>query len=579
MAFLPAKDTYYRIYFKHSGKCVTVRDASPHMGAGVVQRPADSAGAGQLFTIRHLREDHFAITAKHSTHNLDVARASHEDGAQVIQWERSDGEWNEHFRFVRAGDGLYKIQACHSNKFVVPRDNSAADDVDLVQSGKADGDFAKFRFVPDGTAYDSITGRDFVGSSTELIRTAVIGIVGLVPEVGSGLKFMLGILWPAENTGMLVWDQMKRFVTELMREVIAEERVIDLNKRLVGLRNTLDTYESTSFGVQQKGHFFSNLLTALGQAEPYFFDPRNPEKTLPYFVALGTLYLATLREQYVSYDKIYGQADPDRAKHLKTLQDKITQYSDAARTIRDRGLKWRLDKVVVDYNKTTAFGIGGPVITHRWSAVDHYDGWGVEWQYNSFNHGDTNAEALARGAADNRRRHVQGTWAADLEGFLGPAYLWRYLDPTKTDKPKRLPVDITTGPWGGALEKEFADDPRDKPITAIVVYAGARVDGVEIFYGGVSGGLHGARGGRSHRLDLSPGERIVGVRVRAGGAVDSLLFETSQGRWVGGGGNTGNYVVGDPPDDANASLHRIYGRQGTAHLASIGFTWRYYRDE
>ncbi|HEX2252056.1 MAG TPA: RICIN domain-containing protein [Thermoanaerobaculia bacterium] len=573
MAFLPARDTYYRIYAKHSGKCVTIRNASPHRGEPVVQRAMEPDAAHQLFSIRPMGEDHFAITAKNSNHNLDVARASHDDGAALIQWERSDHVWNEHFRFVRAGDGFYKLQVCHSNKYIVPRDQSSGD-VDFVQSSDAGGDFAKFKLVADGAAYDSITGRDLVTDTSEMMRTAVLGIIGFVPEVGSGIKFLTGFLWPAQDAGMLVWSQMKRFVTDLVREMIAQERVIELGKKLAGLRNLLRSYESTSFGSDQKAQFFTSLLAEFDLAEPYFFDPRNPEQQLPYFVALGTLHLATLREQCVSYEKIYGKPDPDEAKHLELLQTKIREYTAAAKTSRARAMKWRADQIGVEHTTETTL-----TRVHVWTAFDRYDGWRASWQYNSTTGGHYDAEQLARASAANRLQQVRGGWGSELERFLAPAFLWKYLDPTTTEKPKRMPVDITTGPWGGGREREFADDPNGQPITSVVIHAGTRVDGVEIFYGGVSGGLHGQVGGERHQLDLEPGEKIVGVRVRGGEGVDFLQFETNHGRWVGGGGRGGVYVIGDPPDEAGASLYRIFGRQGTRHVAAIGCTWRYHRDE
>lgn len=185
MAFIPAKDTYYRIYFKHSGKCLTVKDGSPHRGAQIVQKKAEAQAAHQLFQIRLIAEDHFAITAKNSGHNLDVPGATHDNGARLIQWDRGEHQWHQRFRFVRVGDGFYKMQAVHSGKYMVVNNGSHDDNADVIQWSESNFDHAIVRMVPDGAAFDSITGRDFVNDSSELMRTAVIGIVGLVPEVGS----------------------------------------------------------------------------------------------------------------------------------------------------------------------------------------------------------------------------------------------------------------------------------------------------------------------------------------------------------------------------------------------------------
>jgi len=120
---------------------------------------------------------------------------------------------------------------------------------------------------------------------------------------------------------------MKEYVDALVPELIAQERARDLEKRLAGLHQVLNSYNRTSYGVQQKGQYFTSFLSLLSQAEPLFFDSRNPEKTLPYFVPMGTLTIVALQEQYLYYQKIYNEADPDKAKHLEDLQDAITKYS------------------------------------------------------------------------------------------------------------------------------------------------------------------------------------------------------------------------------------------------------------
>jgi hypothetical protein len=105
------------------------------------------------------------------------------------------------------------------------------------------------------------------------------------------------------------------------------------------------------------------------------------------------------------------------------------------------------------------------------------------------------------------------------------------------------------------------------------------VDGVEIFYGDKSGGLHGKRGGNTHSLDLAAGELVVGAWGTAGDAIDSLYFETDRGHIVGGGGRGGAEWRADPPEGSDAKLSKISGNQGAGHLAAIKFHWQYWRDE
>lgn len=50
------------------------------------------------------------------------------------------------------------------------------------------------------------------------------------------------------------------------------------------------------------------------------------------------------------------------------------------------------------------------------------------------------------------------------------------------------------------------------PITKVIIYAGARIDGIEFFYGDQSGAPIGRKGGsQQEALELRPGEFITGL--------------------------------------------------------------------
>jgi len=579
MAFYPAGDKTYRIVFKHSNKCMDVGNI--HRGALLRHQHIDVNSDKQLFRFRKLDARHYVIQSVHSGKSVDVARASHDDNAVVCQWDPSDSEWNEHFRFIPAGEGHYYLVARHSEKTIAAKDGTTAEGEYIVQSGRqgAQVDWVKVRFVPDSDSLDGISGRDFVADSSALTRTIIIGIAGKVPEIGGGLSALMGLFWPADDTGERVWNQMRRYVNDLVRELIAQEQLDQLAKQLEGLRLQLASYNKEKFGSQIKGGTFTTLLGLFNAAEPFFFDAREPQRRLPFFVALGTMRLAALRELYMSYADIYLEADKNAAQHLTDLKDKIKKFTDAATLSRERALEWRLGKVSVIHTETTSWGVVGPSTNHHWSAHDAYDGFHREWSYNTLTGGTTNAEALARKAHVDRQAEVRSQFSAELDRFLSPARLWRYLDPTVTEKPKEITAELQTGPHGGQGHTEFADDPKGKPITRIVVHAGARVDGIEVFYGGVSGGLHGWRGGSTHTLDLEPGETIIGVWGRAGAALDAVYFETSKSRQVGGGGRGGGDWIASPSDEFGSVLARIGGRQGSKHIEALKFFWRYTKQE
>jgi hypothetical protein len=431
---------------------------------------------------------------------------------------------------------------------------------------------------PEGSVSPSVsyiardTGVDF--------RQAVLTLIGQVPDAGSSLKAVTGFLWKEEGSEASdVFAQMKDYVDQLVPELIAQERARDLEKRLAGLHQILKDYNGTSYGVAQKGQWFTSLLALLNQAEPFFFDPRNPEKTLPYFVPMGTLRILALQEQYLYYQRIYAVADPDRNKHLTDLQNAIKNYTDGLNKANADALRWRTeDKISFSTRKEQHFGVLGPTTTTIWSATDHLCSWQVSFQNNSASGSEMYGEQKTKVFLAQRRAQVTAAYGADLDLLMAPAYLWRYMDPTNPGQPESKPVYVTSGPFGSSRnESGFDDNPDGKPITRIVVYAGTRVDGLEVFYGDRSGGLHGKRSSQVHAMDLGPGEIVASARGRAGDAMDALFFQTSGGRDVGGGGRGGNEWYAAPPQGTGAGLYKASGRQGQAHLAALNLTWSYVR--
>ena len=434
-----------------------------------------------------------------------------------------------------------------------------------VDCGREGGVSPNIRYVARNTGVD--------------FRDIVIGIVGKVPEAGEALAGVTSFLWKQEGTEDDVFQQMKEYVDALVPELIAQERATQLAQRLAGLHAVLKDYNGTSYGVSQKGQYFTSFLSALSQAEPFFFDPRAPEKTLPYFVPMGTLKILALREQYLYYDRIYKEHDPDQASHLQDLQTAIKTYSAALSEAQVAAMRWRVqDKVGLDIVKKTDWGVLGPTTTTTWTAVDRLCAWQVSYQNNSLSGGELDGEKKAKTALSQRRAQVEFAYGADLDLLMTPAYLWAYMDPTKPGQPDAMPVDVTSGPFGtSGREAPFDDNPADQPITRVVVFAGSRVDGLEVFYGGRSGGLHGWPSGTAHALDMAPGEAIVSAYGRAGDAMDALYFQTNTGRQVGGGGKMGNEWAAAPPQGSEAVLFKVSGRQGSRHLAGLNLTWRYTR--
>jgi len=314
-------------------------------------------------------------------------------------------------------------------------------------------------------------------------------------------------------------------------------------------------------------------------AEPDFFDPREPQQTLPYFVALGSIRLAALREMCLSYKPIFGVDDDQPQQHLKDLKDKIDAYIEGATTARERAITWRVGKVHLHHESKSA-GISN---NHWWSVVDDYNGYKKTWYYNDLTSEDKGAEGYARAALPLYENEVRSQYSAELDSFFAPARLWRYLDPTVTDKPKKVATDIVTGPFGGTKFSDFQDNPKPgSRITAIDLHAGDHIDGIRLHYDGQPGPLHGKTGGHHLHIDLGANEYIVGAWGRLRNEVGAVFLQTNLGRTFGGGWRDFSGVgewVGDPPDNARAKLFSIGGKQGSGHVEALSFLWRYERDE
>lgn len=580
MGFNPASGAYYHIIAKHSGKALSVRDKSRVRGALIEQRRLDPEEATQQFKFDAADAHRFFIKPRSADLYFDVVDASPHAGAAICQWTWNGNTANQRFQVITAGGGYYYIVAENSGKFLDVQAISKDDGAQLIQHDRQEAAHQMFRIIPSGQIYNEVDSLPFVFEDTaDRLRDIVAGIAGTVPELGSALKNLVQFFWP-QNAMTSVWAQMKEYINALVRELIAKERVVQLEQRLDGIRSNINDYMKTSYGTPQKGMWFTSVLSSLDDAESFFYDARDPQKTLPYFVALGTIKLTMLREQVLFYKEIYGVPDPDAAQHLKDFQAIIAKYKAAADKACTNALIWRLGLIRVDHSTTTSIGALGPTTNHIWAVIDDYDCTRQSWQYNTLSGGTYDAEQISTREFERLKAAVTAQYGADLDNYLAPAYLWPYFDMTKPDRPKRKPIVVTSGPFAGRNYTAFTD-PGGSRITRVCVYGGSRVDGVEVFYDGKSAGVRGKVGGRTVCHVLKEGETIVAAYGRSGAVVDALFFETSRGHIVGVGDPRGGSRDwrADPPEGTAASLLNISGYHGSGHLEGISFHWQFFRDE
>ncbi|MFC0204430.1 jacalin-like lectin [Novosphingobium soli] len=402
-----------------------------------------------------------------------------------------------------------------------------------------------------------------------LLETALVTGLNEVPVVGNLLSGLVGVFWPDDKDDpKVVWQQIKDDVAQLCHDLIDEQRAQGLLDEILGIGNVIDRYLEAQG--DQKGQFFTVLLGLLEEQEPNFFHQTAPQLTLTYLVAMGTLKLTALRDQAQFFETIYGYEDPNKALHEQMVEDTINKYITAVLVSRDTAFSWRVSKIVANKDDSSWFG------EHYWYVTDVLTGFYQKIPY-SRRTGDSEAKRDAEGLREFIRTQEGHKFLANLDYTLKASKLWPYFNPRNPNKPDKLAVFATSGPYGGSnIATSFRDDPRGLPISKIVLHAGDRVDGLEIFYGDVSGGLHGGRGGTRHELVLEAGETIVSAHGRGGGTIDALHFRTSSGREFGAGGGGGTPFEAAPPTEVDAALYAIAGRQGSKSLERIQFEWCYY---
>ena len=133
----------------------------------------------------------------------------------------------------------------------------------------------------------------------------------------------------------------------------------------------------------------------------------------------------------------------------------------------------------------------------------------------------------------------------------------------------------SVGPYGGGGGGAFVELPDhcNAIVSKIFIRAAALIDGIQFTYQYSNGhqytsGYHGGTGGSAHRItiNVSHGERVIGVFGRSAALVDSLGFITNRGRIFGPYGGCG----GGPFKVNSCNINGIHGRSAT-YLDSIGF--------
>ncbi|WP_316824455.1 RICIN domain-containing protein [Pedobacter miscanthi] len=571
MSFKPIANQSYYLIAKHSAKALGF--ANTNLGTSLIQMKFDPDNKQQQFRFDFGNNFHWILMAPYKERFLAIHNSSKDDGTRPISWHWEPNKANLHFRFIPAGDGYYRIMNLNSGKYLDVYGLSKADHAEVVQHRLTTTDNQLFKPVP---VYDQ-PANDNPASFVEInetARAAALGLIGLAPEIGGGLKFIVGHFWSERNKMADLWEQMKVYVDVRIRELIKEAQLKQLREVLEGqLKKLADIKKTAGF----KGPSIDAVILGIVGEEPHFL--RQSKEVLPYLVGLGNIMIILRHTMVVQYKELFGvDATPEvMASNLQKLKDSIKEYTDEVEKSRKAVMDFRMEQVK-DRHDYTIEGKGTfPRDTHISEAVDTYDGWRMAWQLTSDNKGHKNYKELAGNAAEQRKKQVRAQYATELDEFLLPATLWKYFDP-EHEAYKETINSKTTGSFGGPHKSTEFKGREDSTISKVKIYAeGGVLCGLEVFYAGseTSDGLKGKAGSSVETLTLSTGEYINHVIGYANHHVDGLWLSTQKASTAGGGSAGSTYFSADLSDGFNPKLVNISGYHSAQMIEQLNFHWQY----
>ncbi|GIM09166.1 hypothetical protein Vretimale_13037 [Volvox reticuliferus] len=418
------------------------------------------------------------------------------------------------------------------------------------------------------------------GDIVDQLRSLVLMDIGKIPRVRGSLSALVEFFWKpdTDDKPYKVFNMFEGYMAEVLHNFMDEARMKEMATLTAGLQSFASLYGVSSYGNLQKGIYLAELMGRITELGPKFFsssDPSSIAQVLPYFITLGTLKLTMLREQYTMYKQLYGMDDPDSAHHLAALQQAIRYYtSSIIVAARDIIMNWRESKFHYEDVQPT-----WPCYVNTYWAWDDAESctpnvqnstclWNIVSSSGDSN--SSNAKKNVQNALERHKKSVMEELDMRLTHLLLPTRLWPYLDPTNPNLPVVRINDTWSTYFGACSSITFEDNPTEATITGVAISYSSHVEGLGVLYSDVSGGAYGLVRDSIVRLDGD--EVIVNAKGQEGGTVNQLVFVTSKGRKIGGGGLDGSFF-----SSGAGRLIAISAYNGTnSSLDCIRFLWREY---
>ncbi|MBN8886215.1 MAG: RICIN domain-containing protein [Rudaea sp.] len=576
MAFTPVPGASYYLVAAHSGKVLEIKDKATQNGAIVQQGDAkpylDSSHQQWEFLLNSERI--YVIRSKLVDRVLDIEAASKDDAAKVHMWGWH-GVDHERFRIVDAGDGTFYLEAVHSGKVIeiYGEEKGAGHPAKQYRNHLSGKNLhQRFRPVLAEEGFDPKALPGFTNPS-QMVRDATLGIAGLIPEVGGAIKGVVSLLWRDGNSAM-IWNQVMRYIEAYVESKLQQERIKYLRQTIDGSRKNLNDFVGYTAGSEKAGKL-NATITTLNLADRPFFDASAPERTLSYFVTIGTIKLTLLQEQARNYAEIAGEkTDVNKRQHVAAMKEGIAEYTHAAQYFREQVLKARVDQIGNDFrvlDRTPSYH----QFTYDIILRDGGDGGEVVIRIGPNGGAQTvqgREEAKVR-LKKAREQTVRALLGARLDAILAPALLWRSFDPEET-RPSTKIVSTSVGPYGNVHDPVKLS--QGKEIAKIEVWSDDRVRGLRVTNRSGAQKMVGGTLGTRQELLLAKDEFIAGVWGSAYHYLHSVFFETTFGKRLGAGRLDVAYRFhADLPPELSAHLVDITASSGNNHVDSIQFDWQY----
>jgi hypothetical protein len=532
MSFKPAHGKRYFLIAKHSNLPLGVRGNSGAIGTDIEQQAwnLESMQPQQHFWFDGAPELHFYLKPGHRDLYLEPVGAheghGREDGTHIVQAHWNANAESQRFRLIPAGQGYYRIQCRHTEKFWDVAGVSTAAGAVLTQYHYIPGgDNQLFRPVlvlgegrqPDQRSFQEVT---------ESLRRALVRMASAGPGLGTGIGDLLRLLWPTDHDRSF-WQQQTEYVDARLAEFLRPEQLAGLEKRLFVLAQTLRQANNTALPTADRwGSLVATVAEAAGIQRDFLLPGHVESKQLlSHLVAWGTLVLAAHSQLVRDYDALHpGTPEAERSQgkavYQQQLQTALSTFSSLLAAARAETLHARAAAISMWSTKDHC------------AVVDYHTGWQKGFHAHEHN--------LALESYHARQRQMAVQLEAELDALLAPARLWRFLDPTVTERPAAETVRRAVGPVPGLLHNEPVDDIAG---TISSISIGARD---QAFFGAVVTYTNGRRcvTGREYAgmstLTLEPGEYFCNAYgVERHTEVASLTLETNRGRVLSTGPQPG----------------------------------------